>query len=218
MLATQPSSVPIDLYTVLQPQVFCVSVLSQPLSSGLLLIFVTDCLTGLITELLKIHISFPNNHLLSGNYHYPVYMYMYLALCNHQFTYRADIVDVLFISFVFGILAIVLVALSDLYCLTFVRTDFGECICMTVLTLMQLCCGACGYNLCLKNGKSIKNVLKDPTPCGSNDILLRNSTDNFAEYAARWRNWSFNKNRSVYFWHILNTNCYSTPCFTPLLY
>ena len=86
-----------------------------------------------------------------------------LALCNHQFTYRADIV--LLISLILGILAIIGIVLAALYPIVlplFVPILVNAS--MTVLTLMQLCCGACGYNLCLKNGKSTRKALMEILP------------------------------------------------------
>ena len=78
-----------------------------------------------------------------------------LALCNHQFTYRADIVMLIF-SFV------LIVASGFFSIFMFLINVF-----LTVLTLVPLCSRACGYNMCVetvRTRESLRKALKEILP------------------------------------------------------
>ena len=79
-----------------------------------------------------------------------------LALFNHQFTYRADIVLLIFS------LPLVVVSLTILIFIAFLVNVF-----LTVLTLVPLCSRACGYNMCVKTVRtkeSHRKALKEILP------------------------------------------------------
>ena len=93
-----------------------------------------------------------------------------VALRNYQFTYRSDLC-LLALSIVFGIISIIASAVVD------TRYDYDEQISMKILTsisiavflansvfvtltLVTLCCRACGYNLCMKTAATIESHRK----------------------------------------------------------
>ena len=90
-----------------------------------------------------------------------------LTICNHQFTYRADIVLVIslvLVLFVAG--AISLTAYFSLPIILIIPLTFLINMLLTVLTLVPLCSRACGYNMCVKtvrtresHRKALKGIL-----------------------------------------------------------
>ena len=78
-----------------------------------------------------------------------------LALCNHQFIYRADIVMLIF--------SFVLIVVSGFFSIfMFLINVF-----LTILTLVPLCSRACGYNMCVKTirtRESHRKALKEILP------------------------------------------------------
>ena len=96
-----------------------------------------------------------------------------LVLCNHHFTYRADIV--LFISLIPGFLlisgvcaAICFLAHScEIPIIIFYTIPFLVNVFLTVLALIPLCGRACGYNMCVKTirtRESHRKALKEILP------------------------------------------------------
>ena len=80
-----------------------------------------------------------------------------LALCNHQFTYRADIVLLIF--------SFALVAVMIISYIAFIPPLLN--VFLTVLTLVPLCSRACGYNMCVKTVRtreSHRKALKEILP------------------------------------------------------
>ena len=79
-----------------------------------------------------------------------------LVLCNHQFTYIADIVMV-----VCTVILVIPIAIS------YTALSFFVCIFLTVLALVPLCGRACGYKTCVKTirtKESHRKALKEILP------------------------------------------------------
>ena len=93
-----------------------------------------------------------------------------MALRNYQFTYRSDLC-LLVLSIVFGIISITTSVVR------YTRDDYDEQIGMKILTwisfaaflvnfifttvtIVTLCCRACGYNLCMKTAATIESHRK----------------------------------------------------------
>ena len=93
-----------------------------------------------------------------------------MALRNYQFTYKSDIC-LLALSIVFGIIS------TTTTVVVYTRCDYDEQISMKILasssiaaflvnfifatlTLVPLCCRACGYNLCMKTAATIESHRK----------------------------------------------------------
>ena len=93
-----------------------------------------------------------------------------MALRNYQFTYRSDL-SLLALSIVFGIISIITSAVVD------TKNGYDEQISRKIitsvyiaaflvnfifatLTLVTLCCRACGYNLCMKTAATIESHRK----------------------------------------------------------
>ena len=116
-----------------------------------------------------------------------------LVLCNHQFTYRADIVVV-----VFTIILVIPVVLS------YTALSFLVYIFLTLLALVPLCGRACGYNMCVKTirtKKSHRKALKEILP-----LLILPLSIYFTSFLVifnhRWTHYF------VIFWCTRTNNCF----------
>ena len=89
-----------------------------------------------------------------------------LTLCNHQFTYRADIVLVISLVLVLFVAGAITVTGYIIFLSIVLIIPFLINVLLTVLTLVPLCSRACGYNMCVKtvrtresHRKALKKIL-----------------------------------------------------------
>ena len=92
-----------------------------------------------------------------------------MALHNYQFTYRSDLC-LLISSILYSMITLIWIILSDfkeqnypwfvLIHVLILDLPFFVNVVFTALTLVPLCCRACGYNLCMKTAATIESHRK----------------------------------------------------------